>query len=74
METFKKIVSFLRTLPVWSRIVAIVVVAAVAALSLFSCSSVWTVMKSPGEIRTSVNQSTLDSARVTIDLFNTRQK
>lgn len=70
METFKKILSWLRDLPVWARVVAIVIAVLASAMFLFTgCSTIRTTMNSAGEIHTSVNQSALDSTHISINLF-----
>ena len=70
MDYLKTILQRLKSSPVWVRIVSVVVVAAVAALLLFSCSTIRTTMNSAGEIHTSVNQSVLDSTHISINLFS----
>lgn len=71
METFKKILSWLRSLPVWARVVAIVIAVLVSAVLLFTgCSTIRTTMNSAGEIHTNVNQSVLDSTHISIHLFS----
>ena len=60
----------IRRLPVWARIVTIVIVAAAAAVVSFtSCSTIRTTMTSSGQITTSVRQNVLDSTSVSISLF-----
>lgn len=67
----KTIIEFVRSRPVWARVVAVVVVALIAAVTFFSsCSTVRTTLNSSGEVHTSVHQSVLDSTSVTVRLFS----
>lgn len=69
-EKISKLLSWLRALPVWARIIAIVIAVLVSAVFLFtSCSTIRTTMNSAGEIHTTVNQSALDSTHISINLF-----
>lgn len=62
--------SRIKALPAWTRVVIITLVAAIVAImSLTSCSTVKTTLYRDGNVTTSVNQSVLDSTRVTISLF-----
>ena len=74
-EKIKKIITWLRTFPVWVRVLIVALVAAFAVLcSLNGCSTIRTTMNSAGEIHTSVNQSALDSTHISINLFATPNK
>lgn len=69
-EKIKNLLTWLRGLPVWARIIAIVIAVLASAVLLFSsCSTIRTTMNSAGEIHTSVNQSALDSTHISINLF-----
>lgn len=69
--------SWLITLPKWLRYTIIIIVCALSALlaivSIESCSSIRVSQTSNGEVRVSSSQSTLDSTKVEINLFNNKK-
>ena len=69
-EKISKFLTWIRALPIWARVIAIVIAVLVSVVLLFSsCSTIRTTMNSAGEIHTSVNQSALDSTHISINLF-----
>lgn len=62
---WNEIVNYLKKCPVWARILAVAVAAALAAISLFSCSTI-RVIGNEGSTTATVKQSALDSMEVNI--------
>lgn len=74
---WSEIKSWLLTLPKWLRYTIIIIVCALVALLAIvgteSCSSIRVSQASDGEVRVSSSQSTLDSTKVEINLFNNKK-
>lgn len=62
---WNEIITRLKKCPVWTRILAVAVAAAVAAITLFSCSTI-RVVGNQGNTEATVRQSALDSMEVNI--------
>lgn len=62
---WNEVIQYLKKCPIWARILAIVVAAALAAISLFSCSTI-RVIGNEGSTTATVRQSALDSMEVNI--------
>ena len=64
---WSEIFSKLKSSPLWVKIVAVLVVAAIAAVSLFTSCSTIRVIGNDGGVSTTVRQSALDSMQVKVE-------